>query len=248
MTLPISESVAQKTVMPATPLPNSSVTRTLIGSGSAWPGDPCCPSPDAIASVVAGPAPLFALIVTGPPMSPGNVAVSVCTPGAPPSVHSVATNPSSSETAVSSERLPPPVATVNVTVTPETGTSSDASTRSMMSFSSVCPAFPLWPLPLTISSCVAGSATVIVTVSASTPVGSVATMRAGPRTGSHVATPSGVMLTCAGSGLENTTGVFAIGWPCPSSADALNVVDVPDRTVPGCCEMTTVWAFAPVPT
>src|SRR5690606_33801536 len=107
---------------------------------------------------------------------------------------------------------------------------------------------PVCPPPLTSTSSVAGSATVIVTVSESTSVGSLATMRALPRTGSQVATPCGVMVTRVGSGLEKITGAFAIGWPCPSSAAAEKFVVVPAMTTPGCWEKTTDCASAPGPT
>src|SRR5258708_37596938 len=66
--------------------------------------------------------------VTGEPEREPDVAVTVCAPSVDPSVQVVCASPAASVAAEAGLTEPPPVATANVTDTPDTGKPSDAVT------------------------------------------------------------------------------------------------------------------------
>src|ERR1041384_8860361 len=120
-TLPPPEATANVTIAPAAALLNWSraitlgAVATFVLTVAVWP------LPALSASCVAAPAVPVAVKVTGRPVNPADVAVSVFDPAVVPSVHdpTVAIPPP----LVGCEppaTLPPPVATANVTVTPAT--------------------------------------------------------------------------------------------------------------------------------
>src|SRR5437879_622657 len=111
------------TATPATPLPFASTTRTT-GTVATWvPTSADCPSPAPRTSCAAAPAPPTAENVTGLPVSPDRVAVSVLAPAVVPSVQPpTAARPSPPVFIVAGPViLPPPVATAKVTATPVIG-------------------------------------------------------------------------------------------------------------------------------
>jgi hypothetical protein len=81
---------------------------------------------------VATPAVPVAVKVSGDPVSPLLVAVSVLPPTIDPSVQlPTVAMPLALVVALPPVMLPPPVATANVTVTPETGLSNASRTRTL---------------------------------------------------------------------------------------------------------------------
>src|SRR5207302_1321892 len=121
-TVPLSPLVANVTATPATGLANWSRTITEGGVATAVPTVAACPLPAFTAICVAGPAPAWAVNVTGLPERPEEVAVRVFPPAVVPSVHDVsAAMPLAFvRTGVGGFTLPLPDAVVNVTATPAT--------------------------------------------------------------------------------------------------------------------------------
>src|SRR4051812_964023 len=79
VTLPVA-GAAKVTAIPATPLPNESVTLTTNGWTNATPTVPVWPEPETPAMLAAAPAVAVALNETGDPVSVPEVAVNVCAP------------------------------------------------------------------------------------------------------------------------------------------------------------------------
>ena len=103
--------------MPATGLLFASVTVTVIGLASCTPAAPVCVSPDVSARFAAAPAVAVALKVTGEPVRPEAVAVTVCVaPAVVPKVHVDVATPEASVVAVVVPSEPPPAVTAKVTL------------------------------------------------------------------------------------------------------------------------------------
>src|SRR5207253_1839454 len=88
-TVPLSPVVANVTATPGTGLANWSRTITEGGVATAVPTVAACPLPAFTAICVAGPAPAWAVNVTGLPERPEEVAVRVFEPAVVPSVQAV---------------------------------------------------------------------------------------------------------------------------------------------------------------
>ena len=105
------------------------------------------------ASVVAVPGVPVAVNVTGDPVRPSLVAVSVFEPAVVPSVQLVtAATPSAPVvTAVVGSTDPPPDATANVTLTPDTGLLFASVTSTLGTTDTALPATADWPSPALIA-------------------------------------------------------------------------------------------------
>src|SRR5207302_7223463 len=121
--VPFPGATANVTATPATALPNSSVTSTEGGIGTAVPAGTVWPLPSCTAIVVAAPAVPVAVNVTGLPVSDPDVAVSVFDPAVGLRVHEarVAIPSDPVLTGVAVVTVPLPAAGLNVTATPATG-------------------------------------------------------------------------------------------------------------------------------
>src|SRR5882762_3245203 len=120
--VPPPDATANVTATPATGLPLASCTITDGSIGTAVPAVAVWLLPALSAIVLAVPAVPVAVNVTGLPMSPLDVAVSVLVPAVGPSVHDVTVAiPLAFVVCVDPVTLPPPVATAKVTATPATG-------------------------------------------------------------------------------------------------------------------------------
>src|SRR5439155_914737 len=89
LTVPPPEATAKVTLTPATGLPFASRTVTAGATSTAVPAVAVWPLPALIAIELAAPAVLVAVKVTGLPVSPVEVAVSVFGPAVGPRVHDV---------------------------------------------------------------------------------------------------------------------------------------------------------------
>src|SRR5258708_38281973 len=107
----------QATVAPETALPYWSVTFTMSGA-DVPPAATTCASPDERTSTEAGPAFPVAVIVVVAPL--GMDAVSVLAPAMVPSVQVTVAFPLASVTLDAEPTVPPPLATIHVTVVPDT--------------------------------------------------------------------------------------------------------------------------------
>jgi hypothetical protein len=119
-------AIANVTLVPATGFPPASVTVTTNGEASAELIWPLWLFPDVSVIVVGGPAVAVAVNVTGLPVSPADVAVTVYVPTLFPSVNVLLACPLPFVVVVvvfnTCPAAPPgDVAMANVTLTPETG-------------------------------------------------------------------------------------------------------------------------------
>src|SRR5205823_5190466 len=123
VTVPPPDPTANVTLTPPTGLPFASRTTTEGAIGTADPAVADWPFPALIAIWLAVPAVPVAVNVTGLPVSPVAVAVSVFGPAVGPPVHDVtaAIPLAFVVTGVVGVTVPPPEATANVTLTPSTG-------------------------------------------------------------------------------------------------------------------------------
>src|SRR5262249_17371784 len=117
-------------------------------------------------SFVAVAAFAVAVNVTGDPVKPVALAVTVCVLAVGPSVHVVCANPLDSVVAVVVRIEPPPDATANVPATPATPTPSDALTLATSGCATGFPANPVWLFPDCAAIALGLSSTATVTVSA----------------------------------------------------------------------------------
>src|SRR5690242_16269902 len=119
------------------------------GVGTAVPTVAVWVFPAFTAICVAVPAVPVAVNVTGLPVSPVDVAVSVFGPAVGPSVHdvTVAIPLVPVVTAVVGLTVPPPEATANVTATPLTGLPFASRTITEGSTTTAVPAVAVWPFP-----------------------------------------------------------------------------------------------------
>ena len=135
------------TLAPLTPLPFASVTFTLGGAATALLTVADCAVSEFAISVVATPAVPFALNVTGLPVSPVTVAVTVLTPAVVPSVQlvSVAMPLAFVATVAGLTGLstPPPAVIANTTLTPLTGLPPASVTRTLGGALAALPAVAL---------------------------------------------------------------------------------------------------------
>ena len=95
--------------------------------------------------VVATPAPPFAVTLSGEPVRPADVAVIVCIPPAPPSVHAVLASPAAEVLALVG--VTDPLTTAKVTFCAATGLSNGSAIRTTIGSASATPGAPLWPPP-----------------------------------------------------------------------------------------------------
>ena len=190
--------------------PKASRTSTTMAGAIVTPAiaaDGC----DAMTSCDGVLAIPVAAIASGEPLSPPAAAVMACAPNVVPSVHRVDALPFTSVVSAVALKAPPPLATAKVTTTPCAGSPSLARVRTTTESVSAVPTAAVCAPPEARTNCEAGNATVNVAVSALRPLGSAATMRAVPRTGSHVATPvAPPTCTRVESSVKNTNGVLAI--------------------------------------
>src|ERR1019366_3435698 len=112
-----------------------------------------------MASALAAPAVPEAVNVTGLPMSPALAAVKVFAPANAPSVQlPTVAMPLALVVCAPPARLPPPVATANVTLTPLTGLLFASLTSTLGGVATAVPLVAVWPLPALIAICVAAPA------------------------------------------------------------------------------------------
>ncbi len=134
--------------------------------------------------------------VTGLPLSPADVAVKVFAPATAPSVHDVtdAIPPTSVNTAVVGSTTPPPLATANVTDTPDTGSPSWSETRTLGAVDTAVFTVADWPSPASIDSCSATPVAVNVTGLPLSPAGAACRwdLGASPALGMSVRAPGAV--------------------------------------------------------
>jgi hypothetical protein len=97
-----------------------------------------------------------ALKVTGDPLSPVEVAVTVFVPAVVPNVNTVDALPSNPVVALVADNDPPPTVTVNVTLTPLTGLLFASFTITTKGLGSAVPTVPLCPSPEKGATLVAG--------------------------------------------------------------------------------------------
>ena len=189
-----------------------------------------------------------ALNVTGEPVKPVAVAVTVWEPEAEPKRQVVWASPLASVTALALPTEPPPAATAKLTTVPPTPTPSEAATLTTSGCGSCDPTAALWPAPDWTPIVRARSCTCTVTVSAG-PVSSWATMRAVPRTARAVPAPAtgAVIVAREGSSEVQKMGVFGIAAPFAPSAEAVNVKPSPSNTLNERGVIATRVAVAPVP-
>lgn len=141
-TVPPPLAIANVTVVPLTTLPKASVTFTLGGAATFVLTVADCVVLDCAAMVTATPAVPVALNVTGLPVRPDTVAVTLFAPAVVPTVHELSVAiPLALVTTLVDEMLPPPLAMANVTVTPLTAL-----------------------LPASVTSTLGGAATFVLTV------------------------------------------------------------------------------------
>ena len=104
----------------------------------------------------AGPGVPVALKVTGLPVSPATVALSVLAPACWPSVQVLAAMPSLPVVTDAGETLPPPEATAQVTSTPETALPRASRTTTAGETGSALPTRAVWLSPACTATCAAG--------------------------------------------------------------------------------------------
>ena len=186
--------------------------------------------------------------VTGEPLRPAALAVTVCAPTIEPSVHAVCATPLASVTALAVATDPPPEATAKLTFTPPTPTPSLALTFATSGCGSSVPTVALWASPDCAAIAAARSSTSTFTASVG-PVSSCATMRAVPRELSAAPAPAlgEVIVARAGSSDAQMMGVPGMVVPPASVATAVKVKPSPSSTVRDRGEITTRAASAPGP-
>src|SRR5712691_9483931 len=166
--LPLPAAAANVTETPDTGFPFASRTTTDGAVATAVFTVAVWPLPALTAMLPALPAVPVAVKVTGLPVSPDAVAVRVFTPALVPSVQDVtaASPPAVVVTGAVGFTVPPPVATANVTATPETGFPLASVTITDGATGTAVPAVIVWLLPALRAIVAAGPAlTVTVAVS-----------------------------------------------------------------------------------
>src|SRR5689334_14537443 len=147
-TLPPPEATANVTIAPAAALLNWSraitlgAVATFVLTVAVWA------LPALSASCVAAPAVPVAVNVTGLPVNPADVAVSVFDPAVVPSVHDpTVAIPLPLVGCEPPATLPPPVATAKVTVTPATALPNESLTATDGAIATLVLTVALCPLP-----------------------------------------------------------------------------------------------------
>src|SRR5439155_6001226 len=163
LTVPPPEATPNVTATPPTGLPCVSRTITEGSTATAVPVVAAWPLPALMAIELAAPAVPVAVNVTGLPVSPLDVAVSVFGPAVGPRVHEVmAAIPLAFVlTGAVGLTVPPPEATANVTRTPATEFPFASRTITDGSTATAVPAVAVWPLPALIAICVAAPAVAV---------------------------------------------------------------------------------------
>src|SRR5438552_2739558 len=140
-------------------LPLASVTSTLCGVASVLPTCPVRLSPENFASVAGAPARPVAVNVSGLPVNPGDVAMSVYGPAVLPRVQlPTAALPVASVVWFAPVTVPPLVPGANVTATPATGLLLASRTITDGGMATAVPVVAFWPLPAFIAIWVAAPA------------------------------------------------------------------------------------------
>src|SRR5437016_438659 len=145
---PCPNAIAKVTAAPATGLPNWSFTITAGGVATAVFTVAVCLSPAETAMLPALPAVPVAVKVTGLPVRPADVAVSVLAPAVVASVQlPTAAIPVASVVWLGPVMVPFPGATANVTATPATGLPLASLTMTAGGIGTALPAATVWLFP-----------------------------------------------------------------------------------------------------
>ena len=168
---PPPEATAKVTATPGTGAPRASVTSTLGGVVTAVPTAAAWPLPADTVMVVGLPMMPVAVKVTGEPLRPALVAVSVLGPGVAPSVQlPTVAMPEALVVAAAPVTEPPPEATAKVTATPETGLLLASVTSTLGGTVTGVPTWTVWPLPAFITILLAAPAAPVAVKVAGEPL------------------------------------------------------------------------------
>ena len=186
--------------------------------------------------------------VTGDPLTPASVAVTVTAPGVEPSVCTTWAKPSESVEVVALLTLPPPLVTANVTGIERTPSESAALTRTRRASGSAVPTVPVWPLPLT-SEMIAGTGCDVTFTVSACPVSVAAMTFVIPRAAPPPSLPPYLLLilTLLVSSDVHATSVPGRAPPAVSFTSAVSVMESPKATAVSCVTVVTVLAASPGP-